>query len=304
MLHQKSGRSKGIALDIVKPYDFELSLRAVRSFSPNPDKSVDKYRLAARVDDVACVVEIRSQTAASDQIEVSSRPAVERVQLKSMAEWVLFNELDLAPFYRLTGSDSKLKPLITRLRGLKPMRPASLFEMAVIAITEQQISLAAAYRIRSRIWERFGEAVEDLWISPRPAVLAKSAVEELQSVGLSRQKAQYIHDLAVRVEDGSLNLDALKTMSDEEARENIMQWHGFGRWSADYILVRGLARPDCVPVDDLTIRSVVGEYLGDGTRLSSVQVAEMLKPFTPFRGLLAFYFLAAHRLSLAEKSTK
>jgi DNA-3-methyladenine glycosylase II len=81
-------------------------------------------------------------------------------------------------------------------------------------------------------------------------------------------------------------------MDDTAAREEIMGWRGFGRWSADYILVRGLARPDCVPIDDLAIRSVVGEYLGQGPRITAAEVEEKLEPFRPYRGLLAFYLLA------------
>ena len=112
-----------------------------------------------------------------------------------------------------------------------------------------------------------------------------------------RQKAQYIHELAVKIADGTLDLDILKTMDDDKARETIMNLRGFGRWSADYILVRGLARPDCVPIDDLAVRSVVGEYLGNGQRASSLEVTEKLEPFRPYRGLLAFYLLAEHRLN-------
>jgi len=130
-----------------------------------------------------------------------------------------------------------------KLYGLKPTRPVSLFEMAVVAITEQQISLAAAYRIRSRIIQRFGEPVGDRWIFPVPRTLAEASVEDLRSCGLSRQKAGYIHDLAISIIDGSVDLNSLKSINDEKAREAIMNLHGLGRWSADYILVRGLARP-------------------------------------------------------------
>jgi DNA-3-methyladenine glycosylase II len=129
--------------------------------------------------------------------------------------------------------------------------------------------------------------------------MAKAKLEDLKACGLSGQKASYIHDLAVNITDGNVDLNVLKTMDDDKARETIMNLRGFGRWSADYILIRGLARPDCVPVDDLAIRSVVGEYLGDGQRLSSVEVAEKLDPFRPYRGLLAFYLLAGHRLKPA-----
>jgi len=54
-------------------------------------------------------------------------------------------------------------------------------------------------------------------------------------------------------------------MSDDEVRAHITQIRGFGRWSADYILIRGLGRPDCVPADDLGVRTVIGRYLGNGS---------------------------------------
>jgi DNA-3-methyladenine glycosylase II len=185
------------------------------------------------------------------------------------------------------------------LHGLKPVRPASLFEMATIAITEQQISLAAAYSIRKRVVERFGESVNQQWIFPDAGILAKASLEALRACGLSGQKAQYIHDLADNVLKGRIDLEGLKSMDDDQARETIMAWRGFGRWSADYILIRGLARPDCVPIDDLGIRSVVGEYLGKGPRVSALEASRLFEPFRPFRGLLAFYLLAEKRLTAA-----
>jgi DNA-3-methyladenine glycosylase II len=132
--------------------------------------------------------------------------------------------------------------------------------MAVIAITEQQLSLASAYSIRNRVIERFGESIDGEWVFPEPQALANASVEDLRSCGLSRPKAEYIRELADKIVTDKLDLDNLKTMDDNQARDTIMGWRGFGRWSADYILVRGLARPDCVPVDDLGIRDVVGKY--------------------------------------------
>ena len=219
-------------------------------------------------------------------------------QIRRIAEWVLFANLDLAPFYRLTSRDPRLAPITHKFYGLKPMRPISLFEMAVVAITEQQISLAAAYGIRSRIILRFGEPTDNQWIFPEPGVLSRATLDDLRSCGLSRQKAKYIQELATKVVDGTLDLNILKTLDDDKARETIMELRGFGRWSADYILVRGLARPDCIPIDDLAIQRVVGEFLGEGQRLSSPEVTEKLERFRPYRGLLAFYLLAEHRLKL------
>ena len=274
-------------------------MRAVKSFQPAGSEENNTLHIAIRIVGVPTLIEVRQNPANTSSIIICSEPKTDDSQLFRIVEWALFTELDVMPLYRLMSKDSKLKPLTRELRGLKPMRPVSLFEMAVIAITEQQISLAAAYKIRSRVIEHFGEPLGHRWLFPEPQAMAKAKLEDLKSCGLSGQKANYIHDFAVNIADGKLDLDILKTMDDDKARETIMNLRGFGRWSADYILIRGLARPDCVPADDLAIRSVIGEYLGKGQRLSPTEVTDILEPFRPYRGLLAFYLLAAHRLKPA-----
>ena len=80
-------------------------------------------------------------------------------------------------------------------------------------------------------------------------------------------------------------------------RARIVALRGFGPWSADYVLIRGLARPDAVPLDDLGVRTVIGKFLGDGTRPTAAETGSLLAPFAPYRGLAAFYLLVAERLS-------
>ncbi|MFH1032803.1 MAG: DNA-3-methyladenine glycosylase [Chloroflexota bacterium] len=250
--------------------------------------------MAVKIAGIPTLIEARQS---KDSLIASSQPESDSNQVRAIVEWVLFADLDLKPFYRLTAGNPKLAPIPQKLYGIKPFRPVSLFEMAVIAITEQQLSLASAYSIRNRIVQRFGEPIDGQWVFPEPQALANASVEDFRSCGLSRPKAEYIRELAGKIVTGKLDLDRLKSMSDDQARDTIMSWRGFGRWSADYILVRGLARPDCVPVDDLGIRDVVGKYLGDGNRITSQEVAEKLEPFRPYRGLLAFYLLVHRRLN-------
>jgi DNA-3-methyladenine glycosylase II len=293
---QSKADNNKTGLHIVEPYDFALSMRVVKSFQPAGSEENNALHIAARIAGVPTLIEVHQNPADNSLFVVTSEPKTYDSQLYRIVEWALFTELDVKPLYRLMSKDSKLKLLTRELHGLKPVRPVSLFEMAVVAITEQQISLAAAHKIRSRVVERFGEPLGTRWLFPEPRAMAKAKPEDLKACGLSRQKASYIHDLAVNITNGNVDLNVLKTMDDDKARETIMNLRGFGRWSADYILIRGLARPDCVPVDDLAIRSVVGEYLGDGQRLSAAEVTEKLDPFRPYRGLLAFYLLAGHRL--------
>ena len=284
-------------LNPIAPYDFLLSLRVAASFSPEASQNQTILRTAVRLDKKPLVMEVRQINKRPVQLKVSCNDNDYIGTIKKLAEWVLFAELNLRGFYRVSHRNKKINHIVKRLHGLKPMRPASLFEMAVIAVIEQQISLIASYRIRERMIKRFGDSIDGLWAFPCVETLAEAAVDELMACGLSKRKAEYIRGLALKVCDRSVDLNTLKTMSDEDVRQYMTSIRGFGPWSADYILIRGLGRTDCVPANDLALRTTVGKYLGDGTRLSPEKVREVLEPFAPYRGMAAFYLLAYEKMS-------
>jgi DNA-3-methyladenine glycosylase II len=284
-----------VKLELTGPFDLGLTLDISRRFSSVVRAAAPIFRAAVRVQDEPVLMEVRQASPSQPALLVTSQSARFAGRLAAIARWVLFVDLDLRPFYRLLGRYPRLATIARDLHGLKPMRPSSLFEMMVIAVTEQQISMAAAHSIRERIIIRYGDRVEDLWAFPLPAALARSRIQGLMACGLSQRKAEYIRDMAGQVVDHRLDLEAMAAASDSQVRETITHLRGFGPWSADYILVRGLARVDCVPVGDLGVRTVVGAYLGQGSRLSPAGVEKALKPFAPYRGLTAFYLLAHAR---------
>jgi len=288
-------------LTVQGPYDLGLSLQARASFSPEPEPDTSALQAAVRIEGKPVLLEVRQATGASSVLQVTSPDDMDSERLREQAGWIVLAELDVRPFYRIAKNDSVIGPLVRRFRGMKPIRPATLFEMMVDAVIEQQISLAAARRIRARVVERFGERKAGLWIFPGPEALAQASLDALRACGLSGRKAEYISGLAGKVVDGSFDLDGLKGMSDDEVRSTISGIRGFGRWSADYILIRCLGRPDAVPVDDLAVRTIVGKYLGKGSRLTAGQVEQRLKPFVPFRGIAVFYLLVHHRLASERK---
>jgi DNA-3-methyladenine glycosylase II len=279
-------------LDLRPPSSFPLSAGLVQAFEPAPATPEDALRLGVRVAGRPAVLDIGAAPGRPSRIKFAARPPVPRSKLVPLVRWILGDDLDLHPFYHLVRKHPVLGPLTRKLRGLKPTRPASLLQAAVIVITEQQISLAAARSFQDRIVRRFGDEVEGTGVFPRAAALAGAALRDLRRCGLSHRKAEYIRDLARRVLDGQLNLEALKSKPDDEVRRILLETRGWGPWSAEYFLIRGLGRPDALPADDLGLRTIVGRYLGSGRRLSAGQVERRLEPFRPFRGLAAFYMLA------------
>lgn len=144
------------------PFDLPLSLTAAASFLPPVALVPRSLRLAIPVSNHPAIIEICQRSRVPPVIAASASIPIPRRRLSELARWLTACDLDLRAFYRIVAGHPIMGPIAKRLRGLKPLRPASLFEMALIAITEQQLSLAAAFHIRTRLVERFGTPIEDL----------------------------------------------------------------------------------------------------------------------------------------------
>ncbi|HEY7607917.1 MAG TPA: DNA-3-methyladenine glycosylase 2 family protein [Alphaproteobacteria bacterium] len=130
------------------------------------------------------------------------------------------------------------------------------FETLLRAIVFQQISIYAA----GAIWKRIEAAVTPLTADAYRAV----GDDRLRLCGLSRQKLAYARSLAELVALGEVPLEALDTMDDEEAIEQLVKIKGVGRWTAEIYLMFALGRRDMWPADDLGL--IVGMQRLKGLR--------------------------------------
>ena len=120
------------------------------------------------------------------------------------------------------------------------------FESFARTIVGQQLSVKAA----ATIWGRV-----ELLASPfTPENVLKLKDEKLRAAGLSYQKIKYLRGLSQAVLDETFDPDALKKLSDEKVIEAITALNGFGRWSAEMVLMFALARPDVFSGGDLGLR--------------------------------------------------
>jgi 3-methyladenine DNA glycosylase/8-oxoguanine DNA glycosylase len=170
------------------------------------------------------------------------------------------------------------------LAGLRPPLAPDPFEALVTSITAQQVSLFAAFAIRTRLIERFGVPLGRVYMFPTRERLAGAAEEELVAVGFSRRKAEYVVGLA----RSGIDLDALATVDDDEVRARIVAVRGLGPWTAEWFLARHLGRPRAWPAGDLALRKAVAVLYGVG-------VEEMGPRLEPFQNLSAHYLLTGAR---------
>jgi len=147
--------------------------------------------------------------------------------------------------------DSTLIPWIERIGPIKhKARRLSPFHSLIRAIIHQQLSGTAARTILGRFRALFPGG--DF---PTPEQVLATPPETLRSAGLSRPKLAYILDLASKTIDGVVpGLEEVDELTDDELIARLTQIKGVGRWTVEMMLIFDLARPDVLPVHDLSIR--------------------------------------------------
>jgi DNA-3-methyladenine glycosylase II len=157
-------------------------------------------------------------------------------------------------------------------------RPADHYGALVRSIVGQQLSTKAALSIFNRLTDRFGGR------TPTPAEVLADDPEELRAAaGLSRAKVSFLRSLAEHVLDGSLELERLDDLADEEVIAELVAVRGLGVWSAHMFLMFTLQRPDVLPVGDLGIRRVIKERYALDVLPSPAEMERIAEPWRPYR---------------------
>jgi DNA-3-methyladenine glycosylase II len=158
-------------------------------------------------------------------------------------------------------------------------RPAGFVTLARIVL-EQQVSLEAA----ATLFRRLDRDLPGGFAAP---AIAATTVDTLRANGLTRQKAAYIHGLAVSVSTGALDLTALSRLADDEAMARLVALHGIGPWTAAVYLLFALRRPDIWPPGDLALHLALHESHRLRAVPSSVQATAHAQQWAPWRSVAA-----------------
>ena len=266
-------------LRLPEPYDFELSTERFRVFGPDLANLWNNGVLHRVVGRREVRIEPARGGVRVEPLDAETRPVVRKL---------LGAEFDLGAFYEHAEREPVLERLTRRLAGFRPPLAPDPFETLVTSITAQQVSLHAAFAIRSRLIGRFGRRVGEAYAFPTEQRLRRSTHDELVALGFSRRKAEYVLGLAA----ARLDYARLSRLPDEEVKATLVGVRGLGEWSADWFLARHLARPRAWPAGDLGLRKAVEAfYPGAGdTRAFGER-------FEPFQNLAAHYLLTGLRVA-------
>ncbi len=172
--------------------------------------------------------------------------------------------------------------------GLPPPRdrPPGFPSLARI-IVGQQVSAKAA----ASMWEKLTAGFDPF----TPEALLSMGADELRARGMSRQKAAYLIGMAQALQDGTLDLERVHAMDDEEAIVELTKLKGFGRWSAEVYLLFSLRRPDVFPAGDLALAVAMQRLKRLRKRPEPPRLIKLVEPWRPYRGVAAHFLWHFHK---------
>jgi len=172
--------------------------------------------------------------------------------------------------------------------GLKVSRESDLFNALARAIVYQQLSGKAAATIHGRFTTLFNDAL------PEAGQASRLSMEQLRSVGLSRNKALAIQDLAEKSLDGSLaGTRQMARMDDAQVIETLCSVRGIGPWTAQMYLIFNLGRPDVMPATDLGVQKGVQAVYRMRKLPEPEQLLRKTRHLAPYRSAASWYFWRA-----------
>jgi len=292
-----------------EPFSFAHTLRFIlsppallngRRFPPLLDYLEEgEYRRIAEIDGQPLLYGVREERhsgALALRARVLAGPSTAATErpLPALVERQFSTNLDLSPFYRLAESDPVLRRLTRHFRGLRIPQSASVYETLISAILEQQVNLTFAHQVKRALIETYGTCLElegrRYNAFPQPAALAIATPRQLRRIQISRPKARYIISISRATLDGSLDLEALRSLAPDVAHRKLLEHKGVGPWTAEYVGLRALGQLDCLPATDVGLQKAIQRFYGLRKQPSAARVEKLARGWAGWRSYATFYF--------------
>ncbi|RDI20691.1 DNA-3-methyladenine glycosylase family protein [Pseudacidovorax intermedius] len=181
----------------------------------------------------------------------------------------------------LVKKDRVMRRLIPQFGDACLQSRGDAFTTLARSIVGQQISVKAA----QSVWERF----EKLPRRMTPANVLKLKVDDMRAAGLSARKVEYLVDLALHFDGGTVHVDAWKDMADEMIIAELVAIRGIGRWTAEMFLIFHLLRPNILPLDDASLIAGISQQYFSGDPVSRSDAREVAVAWAPYCSVATWY---------------
>ena len=223
-------------------------------------------------------------------IRAESEAAAERLR------WILALDDDHSAFLRRFRDDPMLGRATLALRGLRPVRVATVAQALLRAFCGQLIEAKRARRLEQKIIRALcAPGPERLHVAPTTAELAALAPTELRALGLHASRGASLVRLC-----RTLELERLHAVPTHAVAARLERERGLGPWSVGVVCLEGLGRFDYGLVGDLGLVKLLRTLRG--RPVEGWETAELLDPYGEWAGLASVYMLAAYARGLLPVS--
>ena len=216
------------------------------------------------------------------------------VEAKSLVEKMFGLQVDLEPFYQMASQDAKLLVLVKKFWGVKPPRFPTVFETLANAFACQQLSLSVGLGLLCRLAAVCGltlkqqDGTHHAFSRPQDLKVKPSMFRKL---GFSGNKVSAFHELSQGIVDRRIDFESLERMNSQAVIDSLLALRGVSRWTAEYVLLRGLQRLNVFPGDDVGARTRLAKWQNRKERLDYAGVARVTKRWQPYAGMVYFHML-------------
>jgi len=198
---------------------------------------------------------------------------------------------DHSPFLRRFADDPLLREPIRRLRGLRPLRTATVAHALLRAVAGQLVEARRARAVERAILRAATPALDGLHAAPTCADLGRFSPAELRAFGLGARRGAALVRLC-----RSLELETLKRQPTALAAARLEREPGLGPWSVGVVCLQGLGRYERGLARDLGLVELASALAG--RRVEAEATDALLAPYEEWAGLASVYLLAGHRAGL------
>ena len=293
--------SASFVLRPIPPFRLDFTVWALRR---RPRNLIDRwdgstYRRVIVIDGRPIDLAVRQRgPATSPSLIVTADPPprtlLKRRRLRLVVDRLLGLRIDLTDWYCMAASHGRLGLLADEFRGMKPPRFPTVFEAVVNAFACQQLSLEVGLELLNRLaalCSTKGRTPGVHHAFPTARDVGRLRKTELQAIGLSGQKVRALLGLARAVTRRQLDLESFALSDDAIVRQQLLEISGVGRWTAEYVLLRGLGRLHVFPGDDVAAQKRLTRWLEHPHLLDYAGVGRAVAQWQPYAGLVYFHLL-------------
>ena len=210
---------------------------------------------------------------------------------------------DLGPYYQLL-QNSDLGYMVSEFSGLRMVGIPDVFEALCWCIIGQQINLTFAYTIKRRFVEAYGQSLEfedrQYHTFPSPQQLEVVSMSDLKEMQFSRQKADYILNLAEVFRRGEVSYQSLADLEYEDQRKRLLGLRGIGDWTANYVLMKTFGDTQSIPFGDVGLFKALENHGVITDRKDRKKIEQFFEQFPGWGSYVTIYLWR----SLSEPNLK